>query len=60
MRIRITGTRTDTEHTAALLAEVLPVLETSRFYPHRGASELGRVYLDVATVITAPSKGTRP
>lgn len=54
MRIRITGTRTETERAASTIAEILPVLETSRFYPNRGGSELGRIYLEVPSVVTAP------
>ena len=44
MKVRITGTREET--TAAALATVLEVREVSGFYPNRGATTLGRVYLD--------------
>lgn len=43
---RITGTRKDCVTTAAALAEVFEVRETSDFYPNRPPSLLGRIYLD--------------
>lgn len=49
MRIRVEGTETDTAVAAELIATVLDVQEASRFYPNRGASQLGRVYLTVST-----------
>lgn len=48
MRIRVEGTRAEVDATTALLGHVLDVHEVSRFYPNRGASVLGRVYLTVA------------
>ena len=46
MKVRITGTREETTAAAAALATVLEVREVSGFYPNRGATTLGRVYLD--------------
>lgn len=48
MKIRVEGTRAEVDATTALLGHVLDVHEVSRFYPNRGASVLGRVYLTVA------------
>ncbi|UUV34358.1 hypothetical protein NQK81_13185 [Amycolatopsis roodepoortensis] len=47
MRIRVEGTTAETERAAELLAEVFEVREVSSFYPNRGRSTLGRVYVDV-------------
>lgn len=56
MKIRLTGTRAETDMTARLLEIMLRahngparfrVREVSEFYPNRGNSELGRVYIDV-------------
>ncbi|MCI2421546.1 hypothetical protein MOQ72_29335 [Saccharopolyspora sp. K220] len=56
MKIRITGTRAETQRAAADIKTMLHtfqspvryhVREVSDFYPNRGNSELGRVYLDV-------------
>lgn len=43
MRLRISGTRAECD---AAVAAVLAVREVSGFFPNRGASVLGRVYLD--------------
>ena len=48
MKIRVTGTREECTAAAELLATVLDVREVSAFYPNRGPSVLGRVYLDAA------------
>lgn len=55
MKIRLEGTQP--EITAALdrLGVVLEVQEVSRFYPNRGASTLGRVYLTVAPPTGGPA-----
>ncbi|MFJ8913446.1 hypothetical protein [Amycolatopsis sp. NPDC102389] len=47
MRIRIEGTTQETAAAAELLREVFNVREVSSFYPNRGRSTLGRVYVDV-------------
>ncbi|TWP51706.1 hypothetical protein FKR81_12620 [Lentzea tibetensis] len=48
MKIRVEGTRDETTAAVAALREVFDVHEASRFYPNRGDSVLGRVYLTVA------------
>ncbi|MFI6979946.1 hypothetical protein ACIBSV_15325 [Embleya sp. NPDC050154] len=53
MRIRLHGTPDECDHTAAALAEVLEVLDTSRHYADRPPSKLCRVYLTVAPPTTA-------
>ncbi|MDX8055768.1 hypothetical protein SK571_40870 [Lentzea sp. BCCO 10_0798] len=52
MRIRLEGTRDEVENAAQALALGFEVLEVSGFYPNRGASVLGRVYV-TATVLPA-------
>lgn len=49
MKIRIEGTQNEVTAAARLVAEVLDVHEVSRFYPNRGHSTLGRVYLTVGS-----------
>lgn len=46
MRIRLTGTRDELTAAVAALAEVVGLREVSDFYPNRGASVLGRVYIE--------------
>lgn len=46
MRIRLMGTRDETDRIVTALRAVLQVREVSDWYPNRGASLLGRVYLD--------------
>lgn len=48
MRLRVEGTPTEVEATVEVLRTVLDVQEVSRFYPNRGASTLGRVYVTAA------------
>ncbi|MEU9687145.1 hypothetical protein [Amycolatopsis japonica] len=48
MRIRVEGTETEVAAAVAAIATVVEVQEASGFYPNRGASVLGRVYLTVA------------
>lgn len=60
MLIRITGTRAETTSTAALLAELLPVLKTSRFYPNRESSSLGQVYLETASPLGFRTQADSP
>lgn len=47
MKIRLTGTRDEIDAILPTLTETLEVLEQSDFYPNRGTSQLGRVYLEV-------------
>ncbi|WP_406640457.1 hypothetical protein [Amycolatopsis sp. WGS_07] len=54
MRIRLMGTEAEIAAVAERLASVLEVQEISEFYPNRGASVLGRVYLTVAVPTTPP------
>ena len=47
MKIRIMGTRPETEDAVKVLRLAFDVLEVSDFYPNRrGDSRLGRVYVD--------------
>ncbi|MFE3179077.1 hypothetical protein ACFXPA_44365 [Amycolatopsis sp. NPDC059090] len=48
MRIRLMGTEAEIAAVAARIATVVEVQEVSDFYPNRGTSTLGRVYLTVA------------
>lgn len=59
MKIRLTGTRTETEAVADRLvhADGYRVREISDFYPNRGRSDLGRLYLDVEVAL--PEGGAR-
>ncbi|MEO6088881.1 MAG: hypothetical protein ABIQ18_37800 [Umezawaea sp.] len=54
MNIRVTGTPAEIDAFVDLLRAVVDVREVSDFYPNRGRSSLGRVYLD----ITAPTADT--
>ena len=51
MKLRLTGTRDEcdvlTNELPARLAGLAEVLEVSGFYPNRGVSAQGRVYVDV-------------
>lgn len=59
MKIRLTGTEAEARAGAAMLRDVLDVREESGFYPNRGASRLGRIYLDAETT-SAPNSSTTP
>lgn len=48
MELRITGTPTECEQAADVLRTAFEVREVSRFYPNRGESSLGRVFVQVA------------
>lgn len=52
MKIRLEGTRAEVDDAAQALALGFEVQEVSGFYPNRGASVLGRVYV-TATVLPA-------
>ncbi|NKE63287.1 hypothetical protein FXN61_43825 [Lentzea sp. PSKA42] len=52
MRIRLEGTRDEVDAAVSALAHGFEVQEVSGFYPNRGASVLGRVYV-TATVLPA-------
>lgn len=54
MRIRLMGTSDEINAALPGLAAVFEVLETSPFYPNRGASVLGRVYVETNGVRAAP------
>jgi hypothetical protein len=47
VKIRLMGTREDINAVLPVLTAVLTVQEVSDFYPNRGKSQLGRVYLDI-------------
>ncbi len=46
MKLRLTGTGDECSAAIEAVGAVLTVREVSGFYPNRGASVLGRVYLD--------------
>lgn len=46
MKIRIMGTRAETEDAVKVLRLAFDVLEVSDFRPNRGDSRLGRVYVE--------------
>jgi hypothetical protein len=60
MRIRLMGTRDETDRAVAALRTALQVREVSDWYSNRGNSIIGRVYLDVepAATATAPELST--
>lgn len=58
MKIRIEGTMQETVAAAELLREVFDVREISHFYPNRGRSTLGRVYVDVGIAQSGPVRAT--
>jgi hypothetical protein len=60
MRLRLTGTSQEIAAVLPVLAAVLDVQETSEFYPNRGASVLGRVYLDITARGPAPCEPRPP
>lgn len=55
MRIRLMGKPDEINAALPRLAAVFEVLETSPFYPNRGASVLGRVYVETGGVRAAPA-----
>ena len=48
MKIRLTGTEAEIAAVLARLITAVEVQEISGFYPNRGASVLGRVYVTIA------------
>ena len=56
MRIRVEGTPDAVHAAIARIATAVTVLETSRFHPNRGDSQLGRVYLTAADPPRAPAQ----
>lgn len=48
MKVRLAGTRDEINAVLPAVTAVLIVQEVSEFYPNRGGSRLGRVYLDIA------------
>jgi hypothetical protein len=57
VKIRLTGTREECAAAADALFEVFTVQELSDFYPNRGTSSLGRVYLDADPALAASGGG---
>ncbi|MEV5720646.1 hypothetical protein AB0L41_42845 [Amycolatopsis mediterranei] len=58
MKIRIMGTRAETDDAVKVLRLAFDVREVSDFYPNRrGDSQLGRVYVD-ANPPADPAPGT--
>lgn len=55
MKLRLSGTRAEIDALLPLLTRVLEVREVSDFYPNRGQSQLGRVYVDVEPPTTNPT-----
>jgi hypothetical protein len=47
MDIRLTGTEEECKIATEKIAQLFTVLEQSNFYPNRGNSKLGRIYLKV-------------
>ncbi|WP_189061343.1 hypothetical protein [Longimycelium tulufanense] len=61
MRIRVEGPRAEVEQALTRLARVFTVCSVSRFYPHRGPGDRGRVYVEITPPATSPdSKGGIP
>jgi hypothetical protein len=64
MRLRLTGTREECEDLSAvlpdLLGEIACVREVSGFYPNRGTSALGRIYLEITPAGDAAADGRSP
>lgn len=58
MRIRLMGTPAQIAEVVDALGTVLEVQEVSDFYPNRGASQLGRVYVETAGVRSNPVPAT--
>ncbi|HEX6353215.1 hypothetical protein [Actinophytocola sp.] len=54
MKIRLMGTREEIDAVLPVLDAVLDVVEVSSFYPNRGTSKLGRVYLEARGTRTTP------
>lgn len=54
MKIRVEGTRAEVDAAVQQVRLVLNVQEVSHFYPNRGASTLGRVYLTIGPSTSAP------
>lgn len=51
MEIRLTGTEEEIIEAAAKIKTCFEVSEVSRFYPNRGSSDQGRVYVKVKHVV---------
>lgn len=58
MRIRLEGTRAEVDAAVTALASGFEIQEVSGFYPNRGPSVLGRIYV-TATVRPAPTVRAR-
>ncbi|MQA14919.1 MAG: hypothetical protein GEV09_12305 [Pseudonocardiaceae bacterium] len=57
MKLRISGTREECAATVQAVSAVLVVREVSDFYPNRGATVLGSVYLDAEAPASAMQAG---
>lgn len=55
MKIRVEATASEAEAAVQALRQVFEVQEVSRFYPNRGSSTLGRVYVTAALPSPATS-----
>lgn len=55
MRIRLTGTAEETQAAVTVLADLFEVREVSEFYPNKGTTRLGRIYLDTEPLDIEPS-----
>jgi len=53
MKLRLSGTEQECAEVVAALADRFVVREVSGFYPSRGASALGRVYVEAQVRPTA-------
>jgi hypothetical protein len=60
MKVRLHGTPGEVAEATRRLVEVFDVVAVSQAYPHRGASVLVRVYLEVRLDPTAPAGASRP
>ncbi|MPZ66635.1 MAG: hypothetical protein GEU83_14365 [Pseudonocardiaceae bacterium] len=57
MKLRISATREECAAAVRAVSAVLAVREVSDFYPNRGATVLGRVYLDAEAPAGAVQAG---
>lgn len=64
MQIRLTGTRQECTDFAAVLPDLIAhcaqVRQVSGFYPNRGTSLLGRLYLDLAPLAGPSDRSAAP
>lgn len=60
MKIRIMGTQSETDAAVRTLRIAFEVREVSGWYPNRGDSTLGRVYVDAVVADDAAESEARP